>query len=58
MGALARRSGESGVLNAGDRPSQAQGLMGLLLPMLDSNRDGSVVDDVLGLFGRFMTGGR
>jgi hypothetical protein len=28
------------------------GLLGMLTPMLDSNRDGSIVDDVVGLIGR------
>lgn len=28
------------------------GLLGMLTPMLDSNRDGSIVDDVVGLLGR------
>jgi hypothetical protein len=28
-------------------------LMGMLSPMLDSNRDGSIVDDVIGFIGRY-----
>jgi hypothetical protein len=32
---------------------QQEGLFGMLSPMLDSNRDGSVVDDVLGMASRF-----
>jgi hypothetical protein len=31
-------------------------LLGMLTPMLDSNRDGSMVDDVIGIIGRL--GGR
>jgi hypothetical protein len=33
------------------------GLLGMLAPMLDGNRDGSVVDDVMGMVGK-MFGGR
>lgn len=51
MGALAKR-------NASPAASEEQGLMGMLTPMLDSNRDGSISDDVIGLIGRFMTSGR
>jgi len=29
------------------------GLFGMLAPMLDSNRDGSMVDDVIGMLSRF-----
>ena len=32
---------------------QPEGLLGMLTPMLDSNRDGSVMDDVLGMASRF-----
>ena len=32
---------------------QQEGLLGMLTPMLDSNRDGSVMDDVLGMASRF-----
>jgi len=28
-------------------------LLSMLTPMLDSNRDGSMVDDVIGMLGRF-----
>jgi hypothetical protein len=31
----------------------AESLLGMLTPMLDSNRDGSIVDDVVGMIGRF-----
>jgi hypothetical protein len=50
MGALARRSGPatSAGLNSGG------GLAGMLGPLLDSNRDGSIVDDVTGMLGKFM----
>jgi hypothetical protein len=50
MGTMSRqvtRSGETGV-----RP-RGEALLGMLTPVLDSNRDGSIVDDVVGLIGRF-----
>jgi hypothetical protein len=34
-------------------PAGAESLIGMLTPMLDSNRDGSIVDDVVGMIGRF-----
>jgi hypothetical protein len=34
--------------------AQPEGLLGMLTPMLDSNRDGSIADDVIGLLGNFM----
>ncbi|MBM3788048.1 MAG: DUF937 domain-containing protein [Acidobacteria bacterium] len=52
MGGLAKQSSASN-LHASAAP--AQGLMGMLTPLLDSNRDGSAVDDVIGMIGRFMT---
>lgn len=54
MGGLSKQSGEAGILGGQDRPAQPQGLLGMLTPMLDSNRDGSVADDVLGMIGRYM----
>jgi hypothetical protein len=35
-------------------PAQPEGLLGMLTPLLDSNRDGSVADDMLGMIGRYM----
>jgi hypothetical protein len=32
------------------------GLLDVLTPMLDSNRDGSAVDDIIGMIGKFMGG--
>jgi hypothetical protein len=32
----------------------ADALFGMLTPMLDSNHDGSMVDDVMGMLGRFI----
>jgi hypothetical protein len=49
MGALSRHTG-SGVTAASARGS---GILGMLTPLLDLNRDGSVVDDILGSASRF-----
>ena len=32
------------------------GILDMLTPMLDSNRDGSAVDDIVGMIGKFMGG--
>jgi len=48
MGALAKRSGPASAgLSSG-------GVAGMLGSLLDSNRDGSIVDDVTGMIGKFM----
>ena len=49
MGAMAKRAAASPAMPGGPRQS-AGGLMDMLAPMLDQNRDGSIVDDVLGRF--------
>jgi hypothetical protein len=49
MGGLSRQTAASGT----GQPSGA-GLMAMLAPMLDQNRDGSMLDDVLGAAGRFL----
>jgi hypothetical protein len=50
MGAMSKRMAAApaapGVQASGD-------LLGMLTPMLDANRNGSIVDDVMGLLGRF-----
>jgi hypothetical protein len=53
MGAMSKRMAASSTAATGARP--AGDLLGMLTPMLDSNRDGSIVDDVMGMLGR-MTG--
>ncbi len=45
---VARPSGSQAGLGA-----SGASLLGMLTPMLDSNRDGSIVDDVVGMIGRF-----
>ena len=54
MGAMSQRVAASPTPATGARP--AGDLLGMLTPMLDAGGDGSIVDDVMGLFGRF--GGR
>ena len=58
MGAMAKRAG-SGPVTAGlgaPAGGMGGGLLDMLTPMLDSNRDGSVVDDVTGMLGKFLGG--
>ena len=47
---VSRPSAQAGVGSSGDA------LLGMLTPMLDANRDGSMVDDVIGIIGRFTSG--
>jgi hypothetical protein len=50
MGAMAKQSGRT---LAGAAPgSSGGGIMGMLTPLLDQNRDGSIVDDVTSMIGR------
>ena len=51
MGTMSKQAASTG----GAQASLASGgsLLGMLAPMLDSNRDGSMVDDVIGMLGRF-----
>ena len=53
MGSLSKQVRQPGGLQAGT--SGADGLFGMLTPMLDSNRDGSMVDDVIGMLGRLVS---
>lgn len=50
MGAMARQGGGASMASAQAMPGG--GLMDMLTPMLDSNRDGSIVDDVMGMLGK------
>jgi hypothetical protein len=36
--------------------AQASGLLAMLAPLLDQNRDGSITDDVIGMAGRVLGG--
>jgi hypothetical protein len=51
MGALARQT--AGARAAGATPVDP-GVLGMLTPLLDSNKDGSVADDVMGMLGKFL----
>ncbi|MEZ5287921.1 MAG: DUF937 domain-containing protein [Vicinamibacterales bacterium] len=53
MGAMAKRTGEGGGLAAAVGGGS---VLSMLTPLLDQNRDGSVLDDVMGMLGKF--GGR
>ena len=55
MGSLSKQSAAGGFLGGQGAPAQADGLLGMLTPLLDSNHDGSVADDVVGMIGRFMS---
>jgi hypothetical protein len=51
MGAMARQATQGGGRLAQPAPAGG-GLMGMLGATLDQNRDGSMIDDVIGLLGR------
>ena len=53
MGAFSKQSAGASSLPAGLGGSGG-GLMSMLAPMLDQNRDGSVLDDVTSMLGKFM----
>ena len=59
MGAFSRQQAQGGLsMAAGASPGTGSGgLMDLLTPLVDKNRDGSIIDDVGGMIGR-MFGGR
>jgi hypothetical protein len=50
MGALAKQTAGA---RAGATPVDP-GVLGMLTPLLDSNKDGSVADDVMGMLGKFL----
>jgi len=50
MGAMSKHTSS---LGAAGSPAAASGLMGMLTPLLDQNRDGSAVDDVIGMAAKF-----
>jgi hypothetical protein len=66
MGGLARQSpgggmggmgglGQAPSAGVGARPGAGGGLLDMLTPMLDRNRDGSAIDDLLGMAASFLT---
>lgn len=65
MGALSKRQAGGATSTTGfslpgmgsrSGPAGGGGLLEVLTPMLDADRDGSVVDDVMGMIGKFMGG--
>jgi hypothetical protein len=42
-------------MQAATPATAGSGLLGMLAPMLDSNRDGSIADDVMGMVGKMFT---
>ena len=55
MGSMSKQAASSDLL--GSRPggaSQESGAVGLITQFLDADKDGSVIDDLLGMAGRFM----
>jgi hypothetical protein len=54
MGTMSKQAANSGGAQAS--LSSGGSLIDMLAPMLDSNRDGSMVDDVIGMLGRFTRG--
>lgn len=64
MGGLSQQASSNGLLGAAagmlgggapQAPAQAEGLLGMLTPLLDQNRDGSALDDILGMASKFLT---
>ena len=62
MGAMAKKAAGSGAASSslsgglGANLGAGGGLLEMLTPMLDRDRDGSVVDDVAGMLGKFLGG--
>jgi len=56
MGAMAKKQFGSGQATGQAQAKQGGGILDMLAPMLDSDRDGSVVNDVMGMIGKFMGG--
>jgi hypothetical protein len=53
MGSLSKRAAEPEFRNAMSGGQQS-GLLGMLTPFLDADKDGSVADDLLGMFGKLL----
>ena len=54
MGALAKQQAGGAVAPGAGLAGQGGGIAAMLTPLLDGNRDGSIVDDVTGMLGRFL----
>lgn len=53
MGGLSKQTGHGAAL--GQQAGGGGGILDMLTPMLDQDRDGSAVDDILGMAARFFT---
>jgi hypothetical protein len=56
MGAMARNATSGGPQLGQAAAPGGGGLFDMLTPMLDANRDGSVMDDLAGMMGKYMSG--
>lgn len=45
---------QSAAPHAGAVQTREAGVLGMLTPLLDANKDGSVTDDVMGMLGKFL----
>lgn len=54
MGALSKQATSTGVLGRSAAAPDATGALGMLAPLLDMNKDGSVADDVMRLVSGFL----
>lgn len=55
MGTMSRQAAQPGAMAAGTGAvTGTDSLLGMLTPVLDANRDGSMVDDVVGMIGKFL----
>jgi len=56
MGAMTKGAASGGPQLGQANAAPGGGLLDMLTPMLDSNRDGSVMDDLVGMMGKYMSG--
>lgn len=52
MGSLSKQSAQPGAGGLLANAAGGNGILGMLMPMLDQNKDGSVMDDISKMFGR------
>lgn len=55
MGALSKQASTTGLLGGGASAASSGGALGMLAPLLDMNKDGSVADDVMRLVSGFFS---
>jgi len=53
MGALSKQAASRGMSNASPGGQDQAGMFGQLVSFLDADKDGSVMDDLLGMAGKF-----